>query len=57
MAIGKAIGGYLLVGLLCVPLVYSNNANGYRSDGTARNVGQALSGGLLFWPSYVFSFE
>ena len=57
MAIGKAIGGYLLVGLLCVPFVYSNNANGYRSDGTARNVGQALSGGLLFWPSYVFSFE
>ena len=57
MAIGKAIGGYLLVGLLCVPFVYSNNANGYRSDGTARNVGQALSGGLLFWPSYLFSIE
>ena len=57
MAIGKAIGGYLLVGLLCVPLVYWNSANGYRSGGTARNVGQALSGGLLFWPSYVFSIE
>ena len=57
MAIGKAIGGYLLVGLLCVPLVYWNSANGYRSGGTARNVGQALSGGLLFWPSYMFSIE
>lgn len=57
MAIGKVIGGYLLVGLLCVPLVYWNSANGYRSGETARNVGQALSGGLLFWPSYVFSIE
>ena len=33
MAIGKAIGGYLLVGLLCVPFVYSNNANGYQCFG------------------------
>ena len=57
MAIGKAIGGYLLVGLLCVPFVYWNSANGYRTDGTGRNVGQALSGGLLFWPSYLFSIE
>lgn len=37
--------------------VYWNSANGYRSGGTARNVGQALSGGLLFWPSYMFSIE
>ena len=37
MAIGKAIGGYLLVGLLCVPFVYWNSANGYRTDGTGRN--------------------
>ena len=45
MAIGKAIGGYLLVGLLFVPFVYWNSANGYRTDGAGRNVGQALSGG------------
>lgn len=57
MAIGKAIGGYLLVGLLFVPFVYWNNANGYRSGDTAHGIGQALTGGVFFWPSYVFSIE
>lgn len=57
MGIGKVIGGYLLIGLMFVPLVYWNSANGYRSQGTAYNVGQALSGGVLFWPSYLFSIE
>lgn len=57
MRIGKLFGIYLLIGVLFVPLVYWNNANGYRSQGTAHNVGQAVTGGVLFWPSYLFSIE
>ena len=57
MAIGKLIGSYLVAGMVFVPFVYWNNANGYRSQGAAYNVGQALTGGIFFWPSYLFSLE
>lgn len=57
MRFGKLIGIYMLIGLLFVPLVYWNSANGYRSEGTAHNVGQAITGGVFFWPSYLFSIE
>lgn len=54
---GQWGGIYLLVGVLFVPWVYWNNANGYRPAGTAAGIGAAMTGSLFFWPSYLFSIE
>lgn len=57
MRFGKWIEGYLLVGVLFIPLVYWNNANGYRAAGTSAGIGAAFTGAVFFWPSYLFSIE
>ena len=53
----KLIGIYLLIGVMLTPLIYSNNAQGYRNVvSNSYGWGQAL-GGSLYWPSYLFSIE
>ena len=48
---------YTIIGLLCVPFIYLNNAEGYRpAPSKAYQWGRAL-GQALYWPSYVFSIE
>ena len=47
---------YAVLGLIFTPLIYSNNANEYRSGTTGMKIGLALAGGL-YWPSYLFSLE
>lgn len=48
---------YTIIGLLCAPFIYFNNAEGYRlANSETYNWGRAL-GGAFYWPSYVFSIE
>lgn len=57
MGIGKAIRWYLLIGVVLMPLIYWNNANGSRDAGKAETFGMTVTTSLLFWPSYLFSIE
>jgi len=57
MKMKKLIGIYLLIGVILTPLIYSNNAQGYRAGvSDSYRWGQAL-GGSFYWPSYLFSIE
>jgi hypothetical protein len=48
---------YTIIGLILTPFIYSNNAQGYRSEkSSAYGWGKAL-GGAFYWPSYLFSIE
>jgi hypothetical protein len=54
----QIIGLYLFIGLCFTPLIYSNNAYGYRdTESKSYAWGQALGASLLYWPSYLFSIE
>lgn len=48
---------YTIIGIILTPLIYSNNAEGYRpANSSAYQWGKAL-GGAIYWPSYLFSIE
>lgn len=48
---------YTIIGLLCIPFIYSNNAEGYRSAPSKAYQWGRAAGGAFYWPSYVFSIE
>ena len=52
----KIFAIYTLIGILCVPFIYSNNAEGYRSGSSSLKWGHAI-GHAFYWPSYIFSIE
>lgn len=53
----KLFAVYTIIGLLCVPFIYFNNAEGYKpAPNKLYQWGRALGQGL-YWPSYVFSIE
>lgn len=53
----KLFAVYAIIGLICVPFIYFNNAEGYKpASGKMHQWGRAL-GQALYWPSYVFSIE
>ncbi|THT95314.1 hypothetical protein E9531_17275 [Lampropedia puyangensis] len=53
----RFIVGYLLIGVLLMPFIYWNNANGSRPAPATSLFGATLTASLLFWPSYLFSIE
>jgi hypothetical protein len=52
----KIFAIYTLIGIFCVPFIYSNNAEGYRSGSSSLQWGHSI-GGAFYWPSYIFSIE
>lgn len=52
----KIFAIYILIGILCVPFIYSNNAEKYRSGSSSLQWGHAI-GRSFYWPSYIFSIE
>lgn len=53
----KLFAIYTIIGILCIPFIYYNNAEGYRpAPSNARQWGSAM-GGAFYWPSYIFSIE
>lgn len=53
----KLFAIYTIIGLLCVPFIFFNNAEGYRPAPSKIYQWSKATGGALYWPSYVFSIE
>lgn len=53
----KIFALYVVIAIICIPFIHSNNAEGYKSNrGAAYTWGKSI-GRSLYWPSYIFTIE